>query len=117
MEKRLLAFPSFSASYNSCDLALHPFMRTVSLLGPLQHVPTKEACCPKIGRGGPKWVRSYCGRTLGPVLPGPEIQLACSSGLQSLPLTHRKLEAAAPEVGITLVCEGSGNKKTDFQSL
>lgn len=65
-------------------------------LGPLQHTPAKEACCPGIGRGDPKWARSCCGRALGSALPGLGTQLADLAHGRS-PLTHGKLEAASPE--------------------
>lgn len=65
-------------------------------LGPLQHTPTKEACCTGIGRGDPRRARSCCGRALGSALPGLGTQLAdLAHGLS--PHTHGKLEAASPE--------------------
>lgn len=65
-------------------------------LGPLKHAPTKEACCRGIGRG------------VIPSRPDPVVEelwgLLCQALGYSWPdlahglsLTHRKLEAAAPE--------------------
>lgn len=51
-EKKLVAFLCFSASWDSCGLGT-PFLAGAVFLGPLQHAPTKEACCPGIGRGDP----------------------------------------------------------------